>query len=367
MRMRWLLALTVAALLVAPMVTSAQDFPRETDPLVTESLKFLKEVFEIDVDSYELANISVGTDGCGFVLRNETTSSRLRVYCYFRDGGLYWADVYIECGVPILKPGASLDDPRDARRLTKLVSEFLRRYKEYFGLKSDVYDKITKALGKLKALDRKLEITEGSLFIEIFADELGVDVYCSIVKNGARTPRLFGLWFPSPTKLPAGKRDRFYAWTSWGFYDKFRFTKFADVEITVTRDEAVSKALQLMKDYYTAHPDELYGEDLSELVNRTESKLVYATRGGELCPAWDVWIYFKRRLPNGVHGFSASIWADTGDVRGSSVMGVYVPTAGEVTILRIDSIILALVVAAVAITVYVLKKNGYKILLKITS
>ena len=82
--------------------------------------------------------------------------------------------------------------------------------------------------------------------------------------------------------------------------------------------------MRCMKDYFKEHSDELYGRDLNELVKEVKADVNYGEReSGLLVPVWRVWVYFNETLPNGIYGFSASFWADTGDLWGSAPLVFY--------------------------------------------
>jgi len=313
----------------------------------------LKNVFIIDIDKYMISNVKILSNSCSFILKDKNNISELKVYSYFKNGELYWVNVYINKGPLILRSKV-----KSIKDFKGYIFEFIKRYKEFFNVSSKFYDNIAKAISKIKALNYKQIVVEDNVLVEVYTSDLGVCIYCRLIVNNATTLRLFGLWLPAPSKLPVTNG----MWTSIGFYDKYRFTRIADAKITFTRQEAIDKTIKLMKEYFSKHPEELCGKSLEGLVKNVETKLVYAGRGEDtLYPLWQVWIYFKETLPNGVYGYSTSIWADTGELRTSNVLGLYhkanTPTH-QYNPLMIPSI-LALITALVIIYLLTTRKRAY--------
>jgi len=235
--------------------------------------------------------------------------SKINIYDEYMDRVLYYLYISVGKGPLPLLSNTSYDDVYTVEGFKRQVTLFIKRYKRYFNLSAPFYDAIVEAVNKLQSLRRRQVVREGNVIVEVCVNEISVDVYCQLSIKNITTPILFSLCLPNIERLREGK------WTRISFMDKFRFTKIANSKIALTKDEAINMAVKCMEDYFKKHPDELCGRDLDKLVHEVRAEVNYGERGsGVLAPVWRVWIYFNETLPNGVYGFSAFFWADTGEL-----------------------------------------------------
>ena len=244
--------------------------------------------------------------------------SEISIYDDYENGALNYLMIYIDKGSIPLLPNASYDDVHTLEGLKRHVVSFIKRYKRYFNLTAPFYDAIAKAVSKLEKLERHQVIKEGSVIVEVNIDEIGISVYGRLSIQNTTTPNLFFIGLPSMKRIREGK------WTSIGFGDKFRFARIASSKITLTKDEAINMAMERMSEYFKERPDELCGRNLDKLIKEVKAEANYGERErGLLAPVWRAWVYFNETLPNGIYGFSASFWADTGDLWGSAPLVFY--------------------------------------------
>jgi hypothetical protein len=339
-----LLTVLLIFLYISPVVCSGYQ-----DLGVDDVNRLLKDVFVIDTDRYIVSNVEGSGYNCGFNLINNSVNSELRVYSYLRDEELYMIEISIENG-PLLLRNNAIDLFNSVEGLKRYIQGFIRRYKEFFNLTALFYDDIARAVSKIKSLNSRQTVIEDHVLIEVYVSEVGIDIYSSLIINNATTPRLFGIFLPNPDRLPVTNGR----WTCIGFYDKFRFTKIAETNTIFTKQAAVDKAISLMKEYFNKHPEELYSRSLDNLIKDVKVKLTYAERGSTLCPIWEVWIYFKETLPNGIYGFSASIWTDTGELRSTNILGTYRKDLSTQSSALLNIVIVILTVISMMIIMYLL-------------
>ncbi len=310
--------------------------------------EFLEDVFAIDIDKYAVSDVRILNDECSFVLRNDEVDGGLKVYGYFKNGELYWVDTYFNGDSLILRTD-EIKSINNIEGFKRYISNFIRRYKEFFNASPIFYDETVRAIDKLKVLNDRQTIVEDNVLVEVYVSNLSVSIYCRLLVGNVATPRLFGLWLPNPSRLFESGGN----WASIGFYDKYKFTKIASYKIVFTEEEAVNSTIMLMREYFSKHPEELCGRNLEDLVKDVESRMFYASREeGTLHPAWQICVYFKETLPNGIYGYAASFWADTGELRTSSVLGVYnkaspAPNQSDLMTLGIALTVIALTISAI--------------------
>ncbi len=66
------------------------------------------------------------------------------------------------------------------------------------------------------------------------------------------------------------------------------------------------------------------------------------------------WIYFKETLPNGIYGFFMSIWADTGELRSTNILGTYKKDMSTQSLTPLDMVTVILTIISTIIIMYFL-------------
>ncbi len=322
--MRWLLVfimvVTSLALILA-LPANAQSSASSYKFYVNETLRFLYKVVGIDASRYAIVNSSLIDGSCALKLRS-SSGGELTVYADFVGDRVYGVMIYVD-KPPLLLKDEGLARIRDTESLKECFKNIIKRYVACYGLENELYWEIMKCIDSLNVSLRDLQakkvvsIRHGEVCLEVLSSGKEVSMYVRIVdENGAITPRLLGV------TLPLGGEPRFIA-----FYDKLCFTRIIRKKPTISRDEALRRAVALAEEYFRRE----YGVDVSNLIARAECRLAYYERSrGVLCPAWDVVIYFNKPalnetglLQKGIYGFSVLIWADTGDVEVASPIGYF--------------------------------------------
>lgn len=304
---------TFAALNV---VHASVETPVDTE----EVLMFLKDVVQLDMSKYEARLSTKATNYWSWFGEVAHTSGQ-----YVLDstsiGGTsiltvtftFWDQELVSCAYYEVSQGPTLYSRQPATDLINAASDFLQRYQTYTGdaqltqMRSTI-DGVKVTSNMTKTIDSlKLEV----LFEERSHDNKTLFSWSNTL-NSADYSRL---------------RLEFRNGEFSEFGDDRSFYKLGSSEVNISREEAVSIALERVKSYsYPYNDEKITGFEIVEEQIRSKPSFLNRTERMVLYPCWIVDLPLNRIYPDSVAYIKVLIWADKGEVISCEAMGYGFPS-----------------------------------------
>jgi hypothetical protein len=313
----------------------------ETD-IENKMMEILTDVIGLNLENYTVhITLNSDKDYQGLVQKDVDATLRLsQNYTWVMSVKAYFVNNKVRM-IYIPYPTLPAEYP-DADVTVEMAKDFLERYQNYAGdsfygeLASmlddvDLTDNVTKSAGNIQ-----LEAKNFGNFVAAYnwryTDENGVTAHSKSVLLEYERGRLVGFS------------------NSWHLYTIGGTPEISGEEATEIAIEAVQNySYEVTTDNGTSTvtgfeiaPESLGHEVLSYLNNPNSS----LARGGDpftLYPSWYVPIGFNQSYPGGVTGIIVTVWADTGEVSGTTRMVVVIPEVlswGLVLLLLVTTLIL---------------------------
>lgn len=313
------LGLLIVMLIYMPK-TYSQEAPKE---VVDEALVFIKDVFCLDVASYDVRLGSyfqreflgvLPEESVSFIF--ESSESRLEIECNFVDGKLYWVNIWNRQGLPrMTKVFASEHD---------YVREFLGRYMVYQGVAKAYFETFRRILDSVEVGRNVTKTSEQDCVkFRVHYERAYIDLLnCTMDTARFEWTYIFNGCEASSKFVVLEFENGYLKF----FIDKWNLYQIGSYDIRISKEEAIEIAKKAAEGYswQVTYGDRVVNVTEFNIKGVSKAELHFGNyieeseaRGGNpliLYPLWDIVVYFDKLYPGNVYGLWVKIWADTGEV-----------------------------------------------------
>jgi len=313
-RMKLVLTIIVTLVFLAVVIALAvflaeppSILPEGDSPNNSEFLVFIETVLPLDISRYNITLKQCTTEeyqgylkeiGQYFLYANE---SALDIICTIENNVLWSCSMYVKNGSVISdRPYSSINDA---------ATSFLLKYQDYTQLDStEMIDMLSNVDPSKNATitsgSLKLTVTHQDLFGTLFGD--AIDFRWVHIFNGC-----------DYLAIDLSFRDGVFS----GLIDYRQLYSIGDTAVNVSMKEAREIALKCVENYSYYLGGDIWISDF-DVMGTSATLISQEARARSepyvLYPCWVVKVFFAKTYPGSVDGLIVWIWADSGEVLGTS-------------------------------------------------